>query len=227
MCVTALACVSAGCHQDLCDLVWWSSDLMGEQLQSLGLVPTLCAITPHGSYFPFYFCTLMGSPNIIVSSKSGDCEKGLGGANISKYNRKKNIYSEDRLSRTMVCNSPADRKTLVDLLHQTGTTMWQPPLFQDPHILQEKQSETYVYTRCCLMSGKKKDYYNSIDGVQSQKGNWFLYSSRWKIFNIPSRKPLHRNCSHCCWWSVWRVLCVVLGVRLMALDGKCIMFLNV
>lgn len=64
---------------------------MGEQLQNLGLVPTLCAIRPHGSYFPFYFCTLMGSPNITVSNKSRDCGEGLGGAYMSKYNRKSTV----------------------------------------------------------------------------------------------------------------------------------------
>lgn len=40
---------------------------MGEQLQSLGLVPTLSAIKPHGPDFIFYFCTLLGWPNINVS----------------------------------------------------------------------------------------------------------------------------------------------------------------
>lgn len=49
--------------------------------------------------------------------------------------------------------------------------MWQHPLFQDPHILQEKQSEMYLYTRCCLMSAKKKITLY-IDGVQSQEGGF-------------------------------------------------------
>lgn len=51
----------------------------------------------------------------------------------------------------MFCNSPADRKTLVGLLHQKGTTMWQHPLFQDPHILKEKQSDTYCMSKNSYM----------------------------------------------------------------------------
>lgn len=38
---------------------------MGEQLQNLGLVPTLCAFKPHGSNFLFYFCKLLGSPALL------------------------------------------------------------------------------------------------------------------------------------------------------------------
>lgn len=52
---------------------------MGQQLQHLGLVPTQCAIKPHGSHFPFYFSTLLGSPNITVSNSresKGDMQGG-------------------------------------------------------------------------------------------------------------------------------------------------------
>lgn len=129
---------------------------MREQLQNLGLVPSLYAIKPLGSYFSFYFCTPLGLPHITVSN-SRACKEVITGGACQNIRVIKTLSSEDskpqqtkqgRLSKTMSSNLPADRKTLEGLLHQTGTTMWQHSPFQDPHILQEKQSETYVYTRC-------------------------------------------------------------------------------
>lgn len=106
---------------------------MGEQLQNLaGFLPALCAIKPHGSYFPFYSYQLLGSPNIIVSG-SGE-EKEEGGAYYLKILQENKLVSsedrtalhqtkDDRRNKTMFCDSPADRKTLVGPLHQIDTTM--------------------------------------------------------------------------------------------------------
>lgn len=57
------------------------------------------------------------------------------------------MSSED--SKYIVADLPADRKTLVDLLHQKDTTRWQHSLFPVPHTLEDRNMTSSYSVLVC------------------------------------------------------------------------------
>lgn len=123
------------CEQDViwASVTWFDGAKLqwGNICRTLALLPTCMQSN--------YFSTMLGPPHITMFN-SREYEE-----HIEVEQKERDILQskhKETKSRTNFCSSPADKRTLVDRLHQTGTTMWQHQLFQDPHILQEKQKKT-------------------------------------------------------------------------------------